>query len=83
MKKAQPNSQVLFMAHEQFMKKARIAGNKILGYTTPCCGTILDTVVPKDSRVWDSLTSCPHCGGLFMKVCDTNSVTVSIPRSKK
>lgn len=61
-----------------YIANARRTGARIFAYTTPCCGKELHTTVPKDSQVWDSLTSCPYCHGLFMKVCRFAEVTVRL-----
>ena len=60
-----------------FMAKARADGRHILTYKLPCgCGDI-ETLAPTfKSHVWDSLTTCPHCGALHFKVVTHDKVRV-------
>lgn len=38
-------------------------------FYTPCCGEEIVTPAPTSKHeTWDSLTTCLHCGQLFMKV---------------
>lgn len=67
----------LLQSHNDYIRRARAGGANILRYVTPCCGKDLETTAPKDAQVWDSLTSCPYCGKIFMKVCRHYSVSVS------
>ena len=68
----------LLERHNAYIATGRRTGARIFAYTTPCCGKELHTTVPKDSQVWDSLTSCPYCGSLFMKICRFAEVTVRL-----
>lgn len=68
----------LLHKHKDYIRRARADDANIILYVTPCCGKDLETTAPKDSQVWDSLTSCPYCGQLFMKVCRRFSVSVSL-----
>lgn len=68
----------LLQRHRDYIRRARAGGANIHPYRAPCCGKDLETTAPKDAQVWDSLTNCPYCGKLFMKVCRRFSVSVSL-----
>lgn len=69
----------LLNKHNDYIERLRKAGARILQYSAPCCGMVVETHVPSDEQVWDSLTSCPQCDGMYMKVSRCDGVTTAMP----
>lgn len=68
----------LLQQHLKYMAAVRAHGGRILTYSPPCCGTETETTAPEDDDVWDSLTTCPHCGTLGMKIVSRDTVEVRL-----
>lgn len=67
----------LMASHADFLARWKAHGRPTQAFRTPCCNERLETTAPDDRREkWDSLTTCPYCGGMFMKVVTANSVSV-------
>lgn len=65
--------------HEAFITKIKADGGKTLEFKAPCCGAeIEDRAAPK-GETWDTLTTCPHCGELFIKVTTSIKIAGAIP----
>lgn len=59
----------LLALHNDYIARAKSNGARILKFNAPCCNGLLETTAPKGAKEqWDSLTRCPHCDQLFMKV---------------
>jgi hypothetical protein len=57
----------------------RVRGHcRILAYSPPCCGVTTETTAPGGDDVWDSLTVCPHCGVLGMKIVTHDKVAIEL-----
>lgn len=74
-----PDLQGLKEQHEAHIAGVIASGGRVLEYTTPCCGKPLTTQAPIRGETWDSLTACPYCDGLFMKVVTAESVGCHVP----
>jgi hypothetical protein len=69
----------LLKEHLAYMARVRAHGGRILAYRPPCCNTETETKAPvDDDDVWDSLTTCPHCGALGMKIVTRNTVEIRL-----
>jgi hypothetical protein len=60
--------------HEEYMIAWRQSGKPTRNYETPCCGKEIETTAPSNDETWDSLTTCPWCGDLHMKVVTRHAV---------
>lgn len=69
----------LLNAHNDYIKRQRENGAPIFSYCAPCCGMAMETNAPKDEQVWDTLTVCPQCDGMYMKVCIREGVSTTLP----
>lgn len=70
----------LLKAHGKYMAKVRASGGTVVAYQTPCCKKELESQVPKDDATWDTLSTCPYCGELYMKITSRNGVaTYTLP----
>lgn len=68
----------LLEQHIAFIAKARAHGYKVASYTTPCCKATLETRMPSSGK-WDALTTCPHCGDMFMKITTPTEIFATQP----
>lgn len=65
-----------------FIARVRTDGGRLLKFTCPCCQEEIETLVPSDESVWDSLSTCPYCEGTFFKVATATQVETSIPEGE-
>ena len=54
--------------HEEYISKYKSKGGQVLTYKTPCCKKLLESPKPSAGEQWDSLTRCPYCDEIFMKI---------------
>lgn len=67
----------LLAEYNAYMARWKGSKKPVLPYTAPCCGAQLETPVPRDVReTWDSLCTCAHCGGTYMKIATSKAVTL-------
>ena len=72
----------LLQRHLEYIEAVRAKGRRVLAYAPPCCGTVTETPVPHDSAMWETLTVCPHCGELGMKVVTRDTVAIHLLEPK-
>lgn len=72
-------SEDLKAQHEQYIAGLREAGDPITQYLTPCCNKIVDCRAGVSGEIWDTLVTCPHCGGLHIRVTAPDAVVGVIP----
>ncbi len=69
--------------YEKYIGGLRIAGERILDMSTPCCGKTLPVHVPsKKGETWDSMSLCPFCGDQYFGTKTRDKafgVTVEVP----
>lgn len=66
--------------HSAFMKRCIEGGMGILRFPCPACGSEIETLAATRDEVWDSLSICPECNAIFMKVVNgTTVLTQSVP----
>jgi hypothetical protein len=58
----------LKLKHDEYIAKCRAAGDKLVAYRVPCCGGLLETRAAPRGEVWDTVSQCPHCGHLYIKL---------------
>lgn len=64
----------------KFMQQCRTGGAAILRFPCPACGTEIETLAAPRGETWDSLSVCPECDAMFMKVVNgTMVLTQSTP----
>lgn len=60
--------------YEKFIKRCRDHGVPLLSFNCPHCGGATETPAATDGGTWDTMASCPHCDGLYIKLVDRHSV---------
>lgn len=71
--------QTLKQKHEAYIAKIKAGRGKTLTFKAPCCGAEIEDRAALKGETWDTLTTCPHCGELFMKVATSTKITGTIP----
>lgn len=54
-------------------------GAKTIAYSCPACNHELITQAAGKSEVWDSISTCPYCGKVYLKVTNHDRVSVRLP----
>lgn len=63
----QTQKKTLLERHTEYVDRAKLHGAPAGVLVTPCCIQRLECLVPREvGQQWDSLMTCPHCGGMFM-----------------
>ncbi len=65
--------------HDAYIAMCRERGDKLVAYRVPCCGGLLETRAAARSETWDTMSQCPHCGGLYLKITKGDRVTALLP----
>lgn len=60
--------------YQAFIAKVRKDGGRLLKFPCPCCQEDIETLAASDGAVWDTLATCPHCEGAFIKVVTATQV---------
>ncbi len=69
----------LLTRHYEYIAKAAARGSKIVAFNCPCCTKQIETRAAPTREVWDTMSQCPHCGGLFFKITRGAKVETLIP----
>lgn len=65
--------------YQAFIARVRQNGGWLLTFPCPRCGEKVETLAAPDGAVWDTLATCPHCEGTFIKIITATQVTTAIP----
>ncbi len=66
--------------HADYIAKVKASGGRILKYRPPCGCPHIETEVPRDNQIWDSMSTCLYCGDLHMKVAQFGRAYAMRPR---
>lgn len=55
---------------------------KNLNYRCPECGETIETLAAPKGDVWDTLTFCPHCNDMHMKITHSSHVIARRPQDR-
>lgn len=59
--------------HDEYIARLKAAGNKVITVDLPC-GHQTETPAAPEGEVWDTLSTCQHCGALYMKITSGDRV---------
>lgn len=65
--------------HEEYIARLKAKGRKTLTFVAPCCGETIEDIAAGEGETWDTLSTCPHCGALYMKVTTSAEIVGMIP----
>jgi len=55
-------------AYQDFVDRYQAGGDPMLSLNCPHCQGSILTVPAPAGETWDTLSTCPHCGGIYFKV---------------
>lgn len=67
----------LKISYENFLTAVRNNNIKTGSYSCPSCKKDIEAMVPENDEIFDSLSTCPHCGEIFMKVVHSDKIIIS------
>lgn len=66
---------------EQYFSDASARGTPVITFKCPCCSKELRTLQPPKGVIWDTLSTCWHCGAGFFKIATQDEVRAQVPPS--
>ncbi|HEK3481494.1 TPA: hypothetical protein SMW11_003292 [Pseudomonas aeruginosa] len=69
----------LFQKYTEYTNRLKAQGAQFLAFDCPRCGFEIETERPPQGELWDTLSSCPHCGALFFKVATHERAEGRVP----
>lgn len=70
--------ETLFSRYTSFIERAKAGHTTLVQFSCPSCKQDIETIPAPEGEVWDSLSTCPHCETLFMKVISGFSVEATL-----
>jgi hypothetical protein len=67
---------------DAYNERLRAKGVTLLPYVVPCCGSTLESRAAEAGGRWDTLATCPECGGLYMKISTADKIEALVPESE-
>ncbi|HCG2926643.1 TPA: hypothetical protein ACNFPO_004438 [Citrobacter freundii] len=69
--------------YQAFIARIKERGGKLIMFSCPLCHGEIETPAAPLGDVWDSISTCPHCTGMFVKyVCHINVTTKPMPQEE-
>lgn len=62
-----------------FMKRCMEGSMAILSFPCPACSCENQTLQANKGETWDSLSFCPECDAMFLKIVSDTAVVTLIP----
>ncbi|OVZ94895.1 hypothetical protein CBW58_02140 [Yersinia frederiksenii] len=69
--------------YQAFIARVKERGRKVLKFSCPHCHEEIETPAAPQGDVWDSISTCPFCEGMFVKYVNHSSVTVRLMPQEK
>lgn len=61
--------------YQAFISRVKERGGKVLMFSCPHCHEEIETPAAPLGHVWDSISTCPFCSGMFVKFATHSSVS--------
>lgn len=58
----------LMHRYTEYNDRLKAQGIKLIAFACPCCTKSIETRPAPRGELWDTLSSCPHCNALYMKI---------------
>lgn len=65
--------------HAEFIARHKQQGGRVLAFGCPKCAEQIETPAAPKDEPWDSLTNCPHCHALYMKLVTDKTAEGRLP----
>ncbi|HFX1466303.1 TPA: hypothetical protein ACID2X_005189 [Pseudomonas aeruginosa] len=71
--------QTLMQRYTEYNDRLKAQGVRFLASACPKCGGEIETERATRGQTWDTLSTCPHCEALFMKITTHTKAVGRIP----
>jgi len=71
----------LMQRYTEYNDRLKAKGIKLITFACPSCGQSIETGPAPEGDVWDTLSDCPHCNAMFMKVTEGKKAYGLIPEA--
>lgn len=68
--------EVLKQKYQAFILRCKASGTPLLRFTCPQCSNDIETPAAPHGDEWDSISTCPFCGTVYMKVVTDADVEI-------
>lgn len=58
----------LMQLYTEYNDRLKAEGIKLIAFSCPSCNESIETRPAPKGDTWDTLSNCPHCGSMFMKI---------------
>lgn len=62
--------------YQDFVSRCRANGTSLLRFTCPRCDSNIKTLATPQGEEWGSISTCPFCDAVFMKVVTDADVEI-------
>lgn len=69
----------LLQRYTEYNDRLKAQGITLIAFECPACNQSIETQPAPKGDVWDTLSECPHCNAMFMKITDGKEVRALIP----
>lgn len=70
----------LLERHNEYIAAAEAKGSNVLALNCPICEQSIKTLAPEEQGdTWDSLSQCPRCEAMYMKVVTSEKADGFVP----
>ncbi|WP_071598885.1 hypothetical protein [Erwinia tracheiphila] len=67
--------------YSAFIERVKNNNVPILAFCCPHCKSAILTLAPPACETWDSMSTCPYCDGIFMKITTHTAVNIGVPEA--
>ncbi|AGZ38101.1 MAG: hypothetical protein ACOKSU_21940 [Pseudomonas sp.] len=71
----------LMQRYTEYNDRLKAQGIKLIAFECPACKQSIETQPAPNGDVWDTLSECPHCNAMFMKVTEGEQARGLIPQA--
>lgn len=68
--------------YTMYNNRLKADGIKLIAFKCPGCGQSIETRPAPKGEEWDTLSTCPHCSALFMKITEGKKAYGFIPSER-
>lgn len=73
--------ETLLDRYTAYNERLKAQGLKFLSFDCPKCGEGIETQRATRGDTWDTLSTCPHCEALFMKITTHKKAVGRLPQA--
>lgn len=69
----------LMQRYTEYNDRLKAQGIKLIAFQCPDCKQSIETQPAPEGDIWDTLSNCPHCNAMFMKITKGHKAYGLIP----